>query len=81
MSDKIIAHILGFLILVAMTVIFIGLLVLPQILIMVLEKHFYECLMITLFGTFSAWLIHENHVAKETRKRKEERKKKYNIGQ
>lgn len=79
MSNKFIANILGFLILVAMTVIFIGLLVLPQILIMILEKHFYKCLMISLFGTFSAWLIHENHVENETRKRKEERKKKYNI--
>lgn len=80
MQDKIIAHILGFLIILGMSGIVIGFLVLPQLLIMVLEKHFYECLMITLFGSFSAWLIHENHVAKETRKRKEERKKKYNIG-
>ena len=80
MSDKLIAHILGFLILVGMSGIVIGFLILPQLLIMLLEKHFYKCLMITLFSTFSAWLIHENHVEKETRKRKEERRKKYNIG-
>ena len=78
MSDKFIANILGFLIISSMTVIFIGLLVLPQILIMLLEKHFYKCLIIALFSSFSAWLIHENHVAKETRKRKEERAKRYN---
>lgn len=80
MSDKIIAHILGFLILVGMTAIFIGLLLLPQLLIMILEKHFYKCLMVSLLVSFSVWLIHENHVEKETRKRKEERMKKYNIG-
>lgn len=78
MQDKFIARVLGFFILLGMTAIFIGLLLLPQLLIMMLEKHFYKCLMISLLVSFSTWLIHENHVERETRKRKEERAKRYN---
>lgn len=80
MLDKFIAHILGLLIILGMSGIVIGFLILPQILIMLLEKHFCKCVIISLLVSFSAWLIHENRIEKETRKRKEERKKKYNIG-